>query len=373
MSDYFADPDLLNPPTERAAFSDRQAWVCAELSRLAYFRFEGNTLLDNTLAAAKDLLDDSSRLSRLQEDLRALFADIPGADRSGEAALRTILRIDKDQPVFELLDAIDVDNHQAFVCRRTIAIDGESGKGKHKGVIYVVFRGTEIGEPSDIATDLKVRMQHLPDEGVDLHSGFLAAWRALQPRVEKVLKEHPGDQVLFTGHSLGGAIAAIAARLGCADGNGACYTFGAPPIGAINVQDRLKIPVYQIINYLDIVPRLPNPTLGAALSGVLNVILVVAANFGSLSRLLMRSDWDERLAASIRSSSQYRHPGYISYLVGDGEEAHLRYNVDALDRFKWWWAMMWKRRFFGALSRLVRDHSSDIYAQKLRTHARSRL
>jgi len=41
MTVYFSARELLTPPTERAAFSDRQAYMCAELSRLAYFKFEG--------------------------------------------------------------------------------------------------------------------------------------------------------------------------------------------------------------------------------------------------------------------------------------------------------------------------------------------
>jgi hypothetical protein len=44
---------LLNPPIARAAYSDRTAWIMAELSRIAYIRFEGN---ENRLEQATEAL-----------------------------------------------------------------------------------------------------------------------------------------------------------------------------------------------------------------------------------------------------------------------------------------------------------------------------
>jgi hypothetical protein len=37
---YFQYPSLLTPPILRAAYSDRTAWLMAEMSRLAYIKFE---------------------------------------------------------------------------------------------------------------------------------------------------------------------------------------------------------------------------------------------------------------------------------------------------------------------------------------------
>ena len=37
---YFSDAKLLSPPLTRPAYSDRMAYVLAEMSDLAYFRFE---------------------------------------------------------------------------------------------------------------------------------------------------------------------------------------------------------------------------------------------------------------------------------------------------------------------------------------------
>ena len=38
---YFAAPALLSQPPPRPAYSDRMAYVLAEMSDLAYYRFEG--------------------------------------------------------------------------------------------------------------------------------------------------------------------------------------------------------------------------------------------------------------------------------------------------------------------------------------------
>ena len=35
--------ELLKPPVGRAAYSDRIAWLMAEMSRLAYLKFEGHS------------------------------------------------------------------------------------------------------------------------------------------------------------------------------------------------------------------------------------------------------------------------------------------------------------------------------------------
>jgi len=40
MYNYFANEALLESPAKRAAYSDRTNYLMAEMSRLAYFRFQ---------------------------------------------------------------------------------------------------------------------------------------------------------------------------------------------------------------------------------------------------------------------------------------------------------------------------------------------
>ena len=52
---YFSTQKLMSPPTDHPAFSDRRAYMCAELAKSAYFKLEGgesNTLIQ-TLEVAK--------------------------------------------------------------------------------------------------------------------------------------------------------------------------------------------------------------------------------------------------------------------------------------------------------------------------------
>ncbi|MBL4845162.1 MAG: lipase family protein [Planctomycetes bacterium] len=64
--------------------------------------------------------------------------------------------------------------------------------------------------------------------GGQVHGGFKAAFDSIWPDVEQYLKTAPSD-VWFTGHSLGGAVATLAAAR---HGSSArLYTYGSPRVG----------------------------------------------------------------------------------------------------------------------------------------------
>ena len=163
----------------------------------------------------------------------------------------------------------------------------------------------------------------------------------------------------------------VATRMLASDITGGCYTFGAPPIGTIEVQNTLKTPVYQIVNEIDIVPRLPNPWASWAIRVLLRLFRLAAKAVTLTERLLASGTWDERLEAYITSMTRFRHPGYVSYLVGSGESARLRYNVSTFDLAGWWVTMITKQSI-GQFKRMVTDHSIDVYVEKLRVHAQRR-
>ncbi|MES1155832.1 MAG: lipase family protein, partial [Pseudorhodoplanes sp.] len=105
----------------------------------------------------------------------------------------------------------------------------------------------------------------------DIHRGFDDAVDAIWAELPAALTSAPAAQPLFiTGHSLGGALAIIAAerlqRELKIDVAGV-YTFGAPRVGsqsfaqsynACGLGDRS----YRLVHGLDIVPTLPPSTLG---------------------------------------------------------------------------------------------------------------
>lgn len=110
-------------------------------------------------------------------------------------------------------------------------------------------------------------------EGVTLegrvHEGFLSELSTVQAQVvsilnDKSLRNSDGSRrkVLVTGHSQGGAEAALATRALTAAGFDveATYTFAAPRTGTQEFVDSVKTPVYRFEFGDDIVPHLP-PTL----------------------------------------------------------------------------------------------------------------
>lgn len=146
MSVYFSAKELLAPPTERAAFSDRQAYVCAELSKLAYFRSEGGCTIEQALEVARDVFGDDGRLPLLEAQLKVVLAGIPGSAVDGHAALENILKAAQ----FSLVDAFSHEGTRAFLCTRQVPLD--SGGANKVG--YLAFRGTELTDFRDIKTDV---------------------------------------------------------------------------------------------------------------------------------------------------------------------------------------------------------------------------
>ena len=121
----------------------------------------------------------------------------------------------------------------------------------------LAFRGTEPDEWEDIKTDGDFRLA--PLSGAEVHSGFLEALDLIWPDIATLLGtiEKP---VLFTGHSLGGALAVLAASQGSP---AAVYTYGAPKVGTSSFQALVQgIPILRVENCCDIVPNLPPELLG---------------------------------------------------------------------------------------------------------------
>ena len=132
--------------------------------------------------------------------------------------------------------------------------------------VIVSFRGTtnkrEMAVDLMLAGGLNAPGTSIPTElAVDMHSGFLSAYMRLRPNVAAYISNNQGKQVYFTGHSLGGAMASIAAT----DFKGSvCCTFGAPRISGRAVveeiarrQEQGAGVVYRLFNLKDLVSYIP--------------------------------------------------------------------------------------------------------------------
>ncbi len=160
---------------------------------------------------------------------------------------------------------------------------------------FLAFRGTE--SLRDWATNLSVVMKRKGN--LRFHGGFLGAVENLygcRPKAYGAIEEHrrrveeesdqylptleqslqalvaSGKPVFMCGHSLGGAMACVAALIPPLNGWGGngpfVYTFGQPRClsreSVLHIQANGSVQVYQHVNNEDIVPRLPPPSLGFA-------------------------------------------------------------------------------------------------------------
>jgi hypothetical protein len=139
------------------------------------------------------------------------------------------------------------------------------GRGTHcflavrhdQQLAVVAFRGTDAGDPTDVADDLDAMPVHW-DHGGNVHRGFKTALAQLVG-LEQALQAIAG-RVLFTGHSLGAAQATLLASV---KSPSALYTFGSPLVGDSDFVDALKnVRSFRYVDCCDIVTRIPPEALG---------------------------------------------------------------------------------------------------------------
>lgn len=195
---------LPTPPVHRAAYSDRMAWILAHMARLAYIKFEESPL----------------EVERLEYCLQSGW--------------------------FNLIKTFNKNGTQAFLA-------------KNNEFAVLSFRGTQPSKWEDVRTDLRVLKLRTVDGKV--HIGFKSAFDDVRNVITEELRKHLGEMPLYiTGHSLGAALATVAAQEIEEEFNdqvAACYTFGSPRVGDGKYEKAIKIPFYRIVNTTDIVTLIP--------------------------------------------------------------------------------------------------------------------
>lgn len=126
-------------------------------------------------------------------------------------------------------------------------------------VVLVSFRGTESA--ADWLSNLQVMPQTVAGLG-RVHAGFWGQFTALQAQLESRLAERPGVPLVVTGHSLGGAIAVLAAITWARSHIlRALYTYGQPAVAqgesVTTIGTTLAGRYHRLVNDADIVPRVP--------------------------------------------------------------------------------------------------------------------
>ena len=127
--------------------------------------------------------------------------------------------------------------------------------------IVLAFTGTELNEGfKDILIDAEFWPTDWDHGKGWVHSGFERAFNKVWDDVKKYIDGLLENRKLWiTGHSLGGALATLAASQ-YPETQGV-YTFGSPRIGNKKFVKSIQAPLYRIVRNRDIVTRVPTPPL----------------------------------------------------------------------------------------------------------------
>jgi len=134
----------------------------------------------------------------------------------------------------------------------------------NKDEVAIAFRGTEPSEFTDILADLNA----WPDEPMighgKVHNGFQNELEKLWPVITREITPHLGKKLTLCGHSLGGAMATVAASRFSMDINVNClFTYGSPRTGTkafVKAFEHVKH--FRFVNNNDIVPTVPLALMG---------------------------------------------------------------------------------------------------------------
>lgn len=158
-----------------------------------------------------------------------------------------------------------------------LAQDGTDGfMIDYQGDYFIVFRGTEFYKPDsvtlssvprtimDIQTDLGFTTMRVNEEednpvsGVNIHGGFNCALEAVWQQINEFVQQDPDKKIWLTGHSLGGALATVAAMRLHKRVKG-LYSYGCPGVGDETLvrffDDNLADKAFRYVNGNDLVTR----------------------------------------------------------------------------------------------------------------------
>ena len=325
-------------PSYRKAYSDRMAWLMAYLSELAYIKFDKPNADEELMM---NLLQRALRSFRKGTKGRIIGAVKKSYDYDHEEEQRKLER-SLEQVGLELIEPLSANATQAYVAY-------------NNKFAVLAFRGTEANRMKDIRADAKATQKACPT-GERVHSGFMQQYDDISFKLEKALDDSriKGKPLFITGHSLGGAVATIAARRLDAERQiAACYTFGSPRVGTEGWVAQIKTPIYRIVNSADPVPMVPFS--GTAIFAIVKLLRTTGRALPFFG-LVMLGNFFERLRG-------YTHTGNMRFLTdckdGDLSKVELLYTVS------------WSRRFRGVLTRVtplgkvLADHSISVYRRKM--------
>ncbi|KUJ82595.1 lipase [Microbulbifer flavimaris] len=330
-------------PNGRAAYSDRMAYIGAELSRLVYEPFTPDA---NLTALLQQLGKASSDIER-----RQLLSAWSARLQSGHCGLETGIRQILIEHHFEPINFYDVSETQALLAKMDLA---------GRPVLVLCFRGTEMNA-WDIVTDLKFSLEPFGERG-RVHRGFREAFERVRASIETDLRKQGQLPLFIFGHSLGGALAQICTKELNHRGNGATYVYGTPRTGDRAYFERVKTPIYRLEIGGDPVPLVP---FGHGLGPILALMRLVPLN-----GTLQLARWLRRRVLG------YSHTGFrvfIRHAPNEPDEHNLGFRkmqVSFSGNIFWRVQHIW-RAWLSALPnprQITGFHSIRLYSEMLRAH-----
>jgi hypothetical protein len=167
--------------------------------------------------------------------------------------------------------------------------------GERDKAVILAFAGTDPGIWQNLVSDFTP----VPRDGSDTHDGFRVAAVAAQPEIDRAvaLCRQSGKPLFITGHSLGAAIAALAA-LRTSDAGlppAAIYTFGMPRVGGpqfVASYAGLSKVTYRLVHGIDLVTRVPPGSRGG-FHHVGHLLQCATGTKFDRARLLSETDSDD--------------------------------------------------------------------------------
>ena len=327
-------------PTYRQAYSDRTSWLMACFSELAYLRFNPLFINNQQKKLITSYIEEFAEKTKKTSLFKLL--DVVGYDHEAETE-RLITELGSLNA--KLIKTFDSNGTQAIL----ISTDK---------FITLAFRGTEATSIKDIKSDAKATTTKC-DSGGNIHSGFKGAFEEVAIEVQSTLdqEEFANKPLFITGHSLGGALATIAAKkLAHSGGIASCYTFGSPRVGGEEWISNIKTPLYRVVNAADCVTMMPpGSDIISAISWVLGLIPWIGKSIRSFL---------------LSKFGGYLHGGNMRYLTnctgGNYDAVNLLYSVSFFYRIK----MLCVKEC--PWSKPLADHSISLYRKKLAIVATNR-
>lgn len=141
-----------------------------------------------------------------------------------------------------------------------------TGENSH----IVAFKGSSTWRDIITFADAKMIEFSYRDAHVKLHSGVFRMFESIEPILTKLIYPDAPElgnhqYITFTGHSMGGALAIVAAAYygNMSNKNSiiTCHTFGTPKVGDREFYNWYKQGVHEsinVVNYTDVIPCLPS-------------------------------------------------------------------------------------------------------------------